>query len=221
MGLKAVLFDMDGLMIDTERLSDAIWMEVAPQLGWTLRPEDMSMLRGANRAEGCRRFLEKYGDAFPFEAMADAVMAELTRRLAQDVPLMPGLLPLLAFLQGRGVPMAVASSTHHALVESNLCAAGVRSYFAAVVCGDMVQHSKPAPEIYLKAAQALHLPPAQCMVLEDSYNGVRAGAAAGCRTVMVPNMDPATPEMERLADAIVPDLFAVISLWKEETDALD
>ena len=89
--------------------------------------------------------------------------------------------------------------------------------FSAVIGGDQVTHSKPEPEIFLKAAAALDTPPGLCMVLEDSYNGVRAGAAAGCFTVMVPDMDPPTPEMERLAWAIVPGLTDVARLL-EQTD---
>ena len=96
-------------------------------------------------------------------------------------------------------------------------ASGVRGYFSAVIGGDQVTHSKPEPEIFLKAAAALDTPPGLCMVLEDSYNGVRAGAAAGCFTVMVPDMDPPTPEMERLAWAIVPGLTDVARLL-EQTD---
>ena len=124
---------------------------------------------------------------------------------------------LLDALRARNCKMAVASSTDSARVLHNLETAGVRGYFSAVIGGDQVTHSKPEPEIFLKAAAALDTPPGLCMVLEDSYNGVRAGAAAGCFTVMVPDMDPPTPEMERLAWAIVPGLTDVARLL-EQTD---
>lgn len=215
MELTAVLFDMDGLMIDSERLSDEIWVAAAARRGWTLTAQHMVLLRGTNREEGRRRLCESLGADFPFDLLADETLEELTRRLARSVPLMPGLTELLAFFSAQKVKMAVASSTHRSLVESNLRVAGVRHYFDAVICGDMVRRSKPAPDIYLQAAAALGQAPQCCMVLEDSYNGVRAGAAAGCCTVMVPNMDPATPEMERLAKAIVPSLAAVPALWEK------
>ena len=124
---------------------------------------------------------------------------------------------LLDALRARNCKMAVASSTDSARVLHNLETAGVRGYFSAVIGGDQGTHSKPEPEIFLKAAAALDTPPGLCMVLEDSYNGVRAGAAAGCFTVMVPDMDPPTPEMERLAWAIVPGLTDVARLL-EQTD---
>ena len=112
--------------------------------------------------------------------------------------------------------MAVVSSTHRSLVENNLRVAGIRDFFSELVCGDMVRRSKPAPDIYLTAARQLTVPPQTCLVLEDSYNGVRAGAAAGCITVMVPNMDPATPEMEQLCRCIVPSLREVIPLLDQD-----
>ena len=134
--------------------------------------------------------------------------------------------PVLQFmgmnLQEQNIKMAVASSTNSKMVEQNLQKAGVRDYFSAVIGGDQVQESKPSPEIFIKAAAALNTPATQCIVLEDSYSGVRAGAAAGCYTVMVPDLDPATPEMQTLARAIVPSLAEVISLiqtmQKEEKD---
>ena len=195
--IRAVLFDMDGLMFDTERLGDEVWRAVAGKYGVTMTPEDVSLLRGRNYESGRRAFLERFGAGFPYDDMSAEVWREVEARLEHSVPLRPGLFELLDALRAR--------------------TAGVRSYFSAVIGGDQVTHSKPEPEIFLKAAAALDTPPGLCMVLEDSYNGVRAGAAAGCFTVMVPDMDPPTPEMERLAWAIVPGLTDVARLL-EQTD---
>lgn len=161
--------------------------------------------------------LERFGAGFPYDDMSAEVWREVEARLEHSVPLRPGLFELLDALRARNCKMAVASSTDSARVLHNLETAGVRGYFSAVIGGDQVTHSKPEPEIFLKAAAALDTPPGLCMVLEDSYNGVRAGAAAGCFTVMVPDMDPPTPEMERLAWAIVPGLTDVARLL-EQTD---
>ena len=212
MQIQAVLFDMDGLMIDTERLSDKVWCEIGARYGLHITPADTALLRGRNRAGGRAAFQKRFGPDVPYDVMCDAVVGRLTAMLARNVPVMPGLLELLEQVRSRNLPMAVVSSTHRSLVESNLRVAGIRDYFTALVCGDMVSRSKPAPDIYLTAAQTLHTQPAACLVLEDSYNGVRAGAAAGCATVMVPNVDPATPEMENLCWHIVPDLAKVIPL---------
>ncbi|MEG1640100.1 MAG: HAD family phosphatase [Ruthenibacterium sp.] len=219
MTIKAVLFDMDGLMFDTERLCENEWIDFGKRSGFPITSADVALLRGKNHAAGKKAFEERFGSDIPYEEWSAEMMRGLRRQLALHVPLRPYLMELLAFLQAQNIKMAVASSTESALVEQNLCKAGVRDYFSAVLGGDKVQHSKPAPEIFVKAAEALGVNPADCMVLEDSYNGVRAGAAAGCFTVMVPDLDPVTPEMQTLAYRIVPSLAAVIALLQKEGQA--
>ncbi len=172
---------------------------------------------GATTKAAAVHFWNASAPGSPYDDMSAEVWREVEARLEHSVPLRPGLFELLDALRARNCKMAVASSTDSARVLHNLETAGVRGYFSAVIGGDQVTHSKPEPEIFLKAAAALDTPPGLCMVLEDSYNGVRAGAAAGCFTVMVPDMDPPTPEMERLAWAIVPGLTDVARLL-EQTD---
>lgn len=210
--LRAVLFDMDGLMFDTERVSDTVWCDVANRNGFAMTSQDVSLLRGRNYEGGRAALWERFGADFPYDALAAQAIREISARLERQIPLRPGLFALLDALRGMGCKMAVASSTHSSRVLRNLERTGVRGYFSAVIGGEAVTRSKPDPEIFLRAAAALDTPPAACMVLEDSYTGVRAGAAAGCFTVMVPDIDPPTPEMERLAGAVVPSLNAVIPL---------
>ena len=124
----------------------------------------------------------------------------------------PGLLPLLEELKARGIPAALATSTTRPTAWGYLTRAGVKDYFAASVCGGEVERPKPNPDVFLKAAGLLGLDPGTCMVLEDSPNGIRAGAAAGCKAVMVPDLMEPTGELRALAAAIVPDLFAVVPL---------
>lgn len=212
--LQAVFFDMDGLMFDTERLSAALWVKHAPTFGLHLKTEDLELLRGRNAADGRAAFLQKFGADVPFDALRAAMRAEYQESLRKKIPILPGLMELLTFLQGQKIPMAVVSSTGKELVQQHLKVAGIISYFDALICGDMVKHSKPCPDIYLLAAQTLCVTPANCLVLEDSYNGVRAGHSAGCYTVMVPNMDLPTPEMEEKANAVLANLLEVISLFK-------
>lgn len=207
--IRAALFDMDGLMFDTERLSDEVWFGLGPKYGIAVTPADMERLRGRSYEDGRAAFLEAHGADFPYDALAAEARAAWTRKLAQGVPLRPGLFAALDFFKSRGIPMAVASSTGRALVAQNLRLSGTASYFSAVICGDMVARSKPEPDIFLAAARALNTPPAACLVLEDSPNGVRAGAAAGCVTVMIPDICPATDELRGLAQAILPTLAAV------------
>lgn len=209
---NALLFDMDGLMFETERMSDECWLEFGHAHGYDITPDWICCLRGTNYNDGEILFKQRFGEDVPYAAWSAQVFAALEERLAQHVPLCKNLLVLLEAAKERGIPMAVVSSTHHKMVMDNLHGSNTAHYFAHVITGDMVEHSKPEPDIYLLAAKTLGVAPETCMVLEDSYNGVRAGSAAGCYTVMVPNMDAPTPEILALANIVVPDLGAVINL---------
>ena len=133
-------------------------------------------------------------------------------RSAKGLPKRPGLDELLEELARRDLPAVLATSTGRATALRYLELARVNRYFKGAVCGDEVEHGKPAPDIFLRAAALAGAAPGQCMVLEDSPNGLRAGAAAGCRAVMVPDLDPATPELAALAAAVVPSLREAIPL---------
>ena len=193
--IRAVLFDMDGLMFDTQRLWDKAWRQAGEACGVAMGEAQIAPLRGRSLADS-RAIFEKNvapGEVFDrCNAMADALVREWLRG---EVPMKPGLLQLLAYLQRTGRIMAVVSSTEQDLVKDLLRRAGILHYFSAVVCGDMVRHSKPAPDIYLLGAQRVGVPSEQCLVLEDSENGARAGIAAGCRTVVVPDIAPVAQQV--------------------------
>lgn len=213
---RAVLFDMDGLMFDTQRLWDKAWQQAGEACGVAMGEAQIAPLRGRSLADS-RAIFEKNvapGEVFDrCNAMADALVREWLRG---EVPMKPGLLQLLAYLQRTGRAMAVVSSTEQGLVKDLLRRAGILHYFSAVVCGDMVRHSKPAPDIYLLGAQRVGVPPEQCLVLEDSENGARAGIAAGCRTVVVPDIAPVAQQVLDAAAAVVPSLSGVIPLLEQE-----
>ena len=165
--IRAVLFDMDGLMFDTQRLWDKAWKQAGEACGVPMGEEQIAPLRGRSLADSRAAFEKNVapGDVFDrCNTMADALVREWLRG---DVPMKHGLLPLLAYLQKTGRAMAVVSSTEQNLVKDLLQRTGILNYFSAVVCGDMVQHSKPAPDIYTalcwkirKTAPVRALPPA-------------------------------------------------------------
>lgn len=211
--IKAVLFDMDGLMFDTERMYHDSWLELGRQRGIAMTEALVAEMRGRNR-EGCVALCKAaFGPDFDFMELRSACVERMEAQIAaKGLPKRPGLDELLEELARRGLPAVLATSTGRATALRYLELAGVSRYFKGAVCGDEVEHSKPAPDIFLRAAALAGAAPGQCMVLEDSPNGLRAGAAAGCRAVMVPDLDPATPELAALAAAVVPSLREAIPL---------
>ena len=204
----AVVFDMDGVIFDSERAVLAVWQELAAELGLGEIEAVFRRCIGTNKA----RTREILGETFPALDFA-AFDAETRRRFQAKwgggrLPVKPGAAELLGALRERGVRLALASSTDSAVVREELDEAGLLICFDAVVGGDQVKRSKPDPEIFLRAAEVLDMPPARCFVIEDSFNGVRAAHRAGMRPLMVPDMAPPDGEMETLAEANLPDLAA-------------
>lgn len=211
----AVLFDMDGVIFDSERAVLAVWRELGAELG--LEDIETVFLRcvGTNKA----RTREIFRAAWPALDFArfdgEARRRFLSRWSGGKLPLKPGAREILRTLRERGLPLALASSTDSAVVRQELDEAGLLDCFDAVIGGDRVKRSKPDPEIFLLAAAALNAEPARCFVIEDSFNGVRAAAAAGMRPLMVPDLLPPDGEMEALAEAILPDLYAAERYLRE------
>ncbi|MCS6843537.1 MAG: HAD family phosphatase [Caldilineales bacterium] len=209
----ALLFDMDGLMFDTERLVLAAWRQAVVEAGYPARDEVFLECVGRNAEATDQVVRAAYGPDFPLETVNRRTNQVIWQRINREgVPLKPGLLPLLDYLEAQGVPRAVASSTERPIVERLLAQTGLRSRFAAVVGGDEVPRSKPAPDIFLLAAQRLGVEPARCLVLEDSEPGARAGLAAGMAVVVVPDLKPPSAEVVRQVVAVLPSLEAVL-VW--------
>ena len=195
--VKGVIFDMDGLMFDTERIWDQFWSPCCRKMSLPdPPPEFYSNGRGLAGEHQLQYIAGYYGDKA--EELLHAVWAYGGEQIKKGVPCKPGLKELLSYLEDLGMPRIVASSSPRTMVELNLQTTGTARYFHDVVSGTEVARSKPAPDTFLLAAEKLHTNPKDCLVLEDSFNGVRAGRAAGCVTVMVPDLSPATDEMRRI-----------------------
>lgn len=213
--IRGVLFDMDGLMFDTEPKAKEIWQELGEETGHPVDQEFLLGLCGLNSESVARRFLERFGEDFDF----DTYKAIHARRYEQyfrthGVPVKSGLRTLLDYLRAHHIRMALATSSTRGRAMFCLEDTGLTDYFDQLVCGDMVTHSKPHPEIYERAAALLGLPPEDCFALEDSANGIRSAHAAGCKAVMVPDLIPPTPELLSLCFAQVNTLDEVIPLLK-------
>ncbi len=209
MKIQGVIFDMDGLMFDTERLFSHYWTDACRDFGIPRKEEFVQAVRGSSGEKMLSCVRRYYGPGLDAAAFCRRCYEYVDDYLKTTVPKKKGLDELLGWLQKRQLPAAVASSTYRSLVERNLRTAGVEGFFRQVITGDQVEHGKPAPDIFLKAAGALGLEPQTCLVLEDSFNGVRAGAAAGCVTVMIPDLSRPTPEILALCSACLEDLGQV------------
>lgn len=206
----AVIFDMDGVIFDSERLVVETWVEVAKKYGIEGIEEACAACVGINAQATELKMKEIYGEEFPYQEYKKEASALYHERYDDGrLPTKPGIRELLEFLHANNIRTAVASSTRREVVEQEIRDAGLAPFFQKIICGDMVARSKPAPDIFLKAAEELGVAPEICYVIEDSYNGIRGAHAAGMHPIMVPDMLPPTDEMEKLAEQIFPSLFEV------------
>ncbi len=212
----AVLFDMDGVIFDSERAQRACWLEIAEKEGLSDMEAVYARCIGVTMEVTGGILQEAYGEAFPWrDFRRRTTEMYLARYKGGRLPLKPGAKELLKALHEKAVPLALASSTQAPLVERWLKDAGLLGYFDAIITGDMVTKSKPDPEIFLKACKMLNVKPADATVIEDSYNGVRAGFAGGMHTLMVPDLLPPSAEMREKAEKIFPSLREVERYFEE------
>jgi HAD superfamily hydrolase (TIGR01509 family) len=187
--LQAVLFDMDGLLVDSERLWFETEADVMARLGGTWGPEHQESLVGGSLGRTVDYMLSLTGPVAPPEEIGRSLLDGMAERLRANVPMMPGAKELLDEVREAGVPSALVSSTHRTLMEYALDGIG-RDRFTVTVAGDEVARTKPDPEPYLTAARLLDVDPRRCVALEDSLNGVASADAAGCHVVAVPSVVP-------------------------------
>ena len=208
--INGVIFDMDGLMFDTERMWATFWEPALAALGLEYK-EGLAEAERGTAGETSRNIVRQfYGEDCDANAIIDSLHRVADEEFQKPVPKKPGLDELLAWLDANHIPMAVASSSRMASIRHHLDGWGLTHYFKVIVSGEQFSASKPDPEIFLRAAEALGTARDRTLVLEDSYNGVRAGAAGGFVTVMVPDMAPANDEMRRLYTAECCDLYEVL-----------
>ncbi|MGN0076282.1 MAG: HAD family hydrolase [Parafannyhessea sp.] len=215
--LEAAIFDLDGLMFDTEPIWVSAWDPAFKGQGLELKPGLVQRFFGMSQPRIEELVAQAYdNDPRAITAVREHVRIGIEEMLAHGAPKKPGLDELLALLAEKNVPCAVASASPRTLVESHLRKGGVDTYFSAVIAGDDGLLSKPAPDVFLEAARRLNAAPASSLVLEDSPNGIRAASAGGFLSVMVPDMIAPTPETRSLATCVCSSLLDVRDLIANE-----
>lgn len=210
MNMKAVIFDMDGVIFDSERLVLEGWLELGKKYGIPDIHKVFPKCIGSNAVASKQIFLDYYGEDFPYDTYKQETSADYHAKYdGGRLPMKRGIKELLQFLKENGYHIGLASSTRYEVVRQQLEDAGILPYFETLTCGDMVKKSKPEPDIFLKAAETLGVNPQDCIVIEDSYNGIRAASRACMFPIMVPDMIAPDEEMKQLAKAIFSDLHEV------------
>ena len=207
--MPSIVFDMDGVLVDSERLVLRAWECVGRDLGLEGLHDLFFRCIGTTHASTQKLFAAVYGDELDYQAFRDRTRVYYMQFTKDGVPLKPGGMELLGWLREHGWHTGLASSSREANVRRNMEVTGMGPYFDTLVCGDMLTVSKPAPDIYLRACAELQVEPSSAYAVEDSRNGNHSASAAGKKALLVPDMVPPDELMKSRARAVLPDLLAV------------
>ena len=214
---KAVIFDMDGLMIDSERVTYNEYVKKLEQLGhYDFTEELYRNCLGKNKQGICQVFIDHYGEDFPMTEVWDDVHVWIDESLRQYVPKKKGLVELLEYLKANNYKTIVATSSGRTRVDEILKNADLTKYCDDTICGDEVTHGKPHPEIFLTACQKLDVKPDEALVLEDSEAGILAAHDGHIDVICVPDMKYPEPQFVEKVTKIVDSLDEVIDYLKAQ-----
>lgn len=213
--LKAVIFDMDGLLLDTERLAALAYDYAGEATGIGKAGYMIKDVLGLTVTAADAVLYAEFGDGYSPQAFAEKKREfTLDYEAKHGVPVKPYAKEIIAYLKARGVKIALASSTYSETVKRQLTSVGIYDSFDAIVTGDMVAYSKPAPDIYLKACEHLDVSPADAIALEDGKNGILSAHAAGCDVIAVPDLWQPDDEAKQIVRAVASSLGDAIEMMK-------
>ena len=216
--VRAVIFDMDGVLIDTEKHYNIAWCEAAKQAGYTdFTREHALMLRSCDARAASKMMKGIFDEQFDYYAIREIRRTIVAKRLAKyGLEKKPGLDEILAFLHKKGIKTAVATATPLELTLQHLEKIGVKDQFDKIVSAKQVENGKPAPDVYLYACEQIGEQPKDCIAVEDSPNGIRSAYAAGCMPVMVPDLTEPDEELKPLLYAVVKTLADIQGIIGKE-----
>lgn len=213
--IRAVLFDMDGTLIDTEKYYRVFWPKAMAEFGYKMTDEQVLSMRSLGRPFAPARLKEWFGEELDYYAVRARRTEMMEAQLDVDgIQLKPGAVEILEELRRRGILAAVATATPPERTEKYLGLTGIRPYFSKIISATQVKEGKPSPDIYLYACEQLGLAPEECMAVEDAPNGILAAYRAGLRVVMVPDQTQPTEELQGM-------LYANVDRLDDLTRCLD
>lgn len=211
--IKAVIFDLDGTLTDTEKFYQKAWPEALAHFGYKCEPWMPLELRSLGRPYAPEKFKEWFGQDFDYYKVREyrkALVVEIIKE--QGIPLKPGAKEILVWLREQGILTCIATANDYERTKGYLNKLGLFDYFDRIICSDMVKLGKPAPDIYAYACEQLELSPDETFAVEDSPNGVTSAYLAGCNVIMVPDLTEPDEELKGKLYACVPTLLDIKNL---------
>ncbi|MDE5569238.1 MAG: HAD family phosphatase [Ruminococcus sp.] len=213
--IKGAVFDMDGLMIDTEKLYLQYWKQAAADFGYIMEDKHVFAIRSLARKYSIPKLKGFFGDDFPTEKIRERRTELINSHIDKyGIEIKKGLFELLDYLKSNRIKLAVATATQRDRTMLYLKRINVTDYFDSVICGDMVTNGKPEPDIYITASEQLGLLPNECAAYEDSPNGIKSAFSAGCHAIMIPDMTQPNDEIIPMLSAVYESLDKSIDFFE-------
>lgn len=210
---RGAIFDMDGTLFDTEKLYWNAWIETADTFGLERNPEMPKVMSGGSVPTLLDKIPKFFPQVDPNEYFR-RVLNRVRKEIEENLEMKPGVVEILTYLKDKNFSIAIASSSDTESIRKNILRAGIEKFFDAIIGGDQVTNGKPAPDIFLLAAKKINVPPEDCYVFEDSFNGIRAASAANSAPIMVIDMVEPSSEIRKLCAGIFNNMTEALEAIK-------